>query len=180
MFWTFILHFFICFVHSVEEPLNILAPQELVLPKEDHEVNVPFLYIEGQKNIFMPPVGLLEKSLEKSADLASNSVKAEAKSGVLGYSVKEFRLTTTLIADDLKECLVRDPAGITYRLGIGDQIGSKSGEIIEISEGLVKIQETIQRFKQPSKTRFVYLKTGAEKLDSKNSEKKQVRYPNSF
>lgn len=59
------------------------------------------------------------------------------------YPLAQFRLAGIVWVGDLPRAMVVDPEKNTYVLGIGEEIGSKHGKIVEIKDNGIMVEEKI-------------------------------------
>ncbi len=57
------------------------------------------------------------------------------------YPLEQFRLVGIVWVGEQPKAMVVDPEKNTYVLGVGDEIGSKQGKIIEVREGGIMVEE---------------------------------------
>jgi len=60
------------------------------------------------------------------------------------YSLDQFRISGIVWMGGKPQAMVVDPEGNTYFLGDGDRIGNKEGEIIEVRDNGLLVEETIR------------------------------------
>ncbi|HML96037.1 MAG TPA: pilus assembly protein PilP [Thermodesulfobacteriota bacterium] len=60
------------------------------------------------------------------------------------YSLDQFRISGIVWMSGKPRAMVVDPEGNTYFLGDGDRIGNKEGEILEVRENGLLVEETIR------------------------------------
>lgn len=60
------------------------------------------------------------------------------------YSLDQFRISGIVWMSGKPRAMVVDPEGNTYFLGGGDRIGNKEGEILEVRENGLLVEETIR------------------------------------
>ena len=60
------------------------------------------------------------------------------------YSLDQFRISGIVWMSGKPRAMVVDPEGNTYFLGDGDRIGNKEGEILEVRNNGLLVQETIR------------------------------------
>lgn len=65
----------------------------------------------------------------------------EIRPPILRYPLNNFRLSGIIIIGDEPRAMVVDPEENTYFLGVGDKIGNKNGEILEVRENGLLVQE---------------------------------------
>jgi Tfp pilus assembly protein PilP len=59
------------------------------------------------------------------------------------YTLTQFRLAGIIWVGQLPRAMVVDPEKNTYVLGIGEEIGSKQGKIVEIKDNGIMVEEKI-------------------------------------
>src|SRR3972149_8181447 len=57
------------------------------------------------------------------------------------YALEQFRLVGIVWVGEQPKAMVVDPEKNTYFLGVGDEIGSKQGKIIEVRESGIMVEE---------------------------------------
>lgn len=60
------------------------------------------------------------------------------------YPLDQFRISGIVWMSGKPQAMVVDPEGNTYFLGNGDRIGNKQGEIVEVRENGLLVEETIR------------------------------------
>lgn len=60
------------------------------------------------------------------------------------YPLDQFRISGIVWMSGKPQAMVVDPEGNTYFLGDGDRIGNKEGEIVEVRENGLLVEETIR------------------------------------
>ena len=60
------------------------------------------------------------------------------------YSLDQFRISGIVWMSGKPQAMVVDPEGNTYFLGDGDRIGNKEGEILEVRNNGLLVQETVR------------------------------------
>lgn len=60
------------------------------------------------------------------------------------YPLNQFRIVGIVWIGGKPQAMVVDPEGNTYFLGVGDKIGSSNGEILEVRQNGILVQETMK------------------------------------
>ena len=89
----------------------------------------------GKRDPFKPFIRLTEKEKEAKPGVS------ELLPPIQRYSLEEFKLVGVLWVEKQPRAMIVDPEKNTYVLGVGDGIGNMQGEIVEIRNNGILVQE---------------------------------------
>lgn len=112
---------------SLEERASAIQPVSEVRPPYDPA---------GKRDPFKPFIKLM--------DIPSAGPAPVVVPPIQRYSLDQFRISGIVWMSGKPQAMVVDPEGNTYFLGDGDRIGNKEGEILEVRNNGLLVQETIR------------------------------------
>lgn len=112
---------------SLEERASAIQPLSEVRPPYDPA---------GKRDPFKPFIRLM--------DIPSAGPAPVVVPPIQRYSLDQFRISGIVWMSGKPQAMVVDPEGNTYFLGDGDRIGNKEGEILEVRNNGLLVQETIR------------------------------------
>ena len=112
---------------SLEERASAIQPVSEVRPPYDPA---------GKRDPFKPFIKLM--------DIPSAGPAPVVVPPIQRYSLDQFRISGIVWMSGKPQAMVVDPEGNTYFLGDGDRIGNKEGEIIEVRDNGLLVQETVR------------------------------------
>ncbi|MCA9809538.1 MAG: pilus assembly protein PilP [Candidatus Dadabacteria bacterium] len=112
---------------SLEERVSAIQPVSEVRPPYDPA---------GKRDPFKPFIRLM--------DIPSAGPAPVVVPPIQRYSLDQFRISGIIWMSGKPQAMVVDPEGNTYFLGDGDRIGNKEGEILEVRNNGLLVQETVR------------------------------------
>ena len=112
---------------SLEERASAIQPLSEVRPPYDPA---------GKRDPFKPFIRLM--------DIPSAGPAPVVVPPIQRYSLDQFRISGIVWMSGKPQAMVVDPEGNTYFLGDGDRIGNKEGEILEVRNNGLLVQETVR------------------------------------
>jgi type IV pilus assembly protein PilP len=112
---------------SMEERASAVQP-----PSDDRPPYDP----AGKRDPFKPFIRLV--------DIPSAGPAPVVVPPIQRYPLDQFRISGIVWMNGKPQAMVVDPEGNTYFLGDGDRIGNKEGEIVEVRENGLLVEETIK------------------------------------
>ena len=112
---------------SLEERTSAIQPVSEVRPPYDPA---------GKRDPFKPFIKLM--------DIPSAGPAPVVVPPIQRYSLDQFRISGIVWMSGKPQAMVVDPEGNTYFLGDGDRIGNKEGEILEVRNNGLLVQETVR------------------------------------
>ena len=112
---------------SLEQRASAIQPVSEVRPPYDPA---------GKRDPFKPFIKLM--------DIPSAGPAPVVVPPIQRYSLDQFRISGIVWMSGKPQAMVVDPEGNTYFLGDGDRIGNKEGEILEVRNNGLLVQETIR------------------------------------
>ncbi|MCC6712346.1 MAG: pilus assembly protein PilP [Candidatus Dadabacteria bacterium] len=90
----------------------------------------------GKRDPFKPFIKLVDVPAAGPAPVVAPPIQR--------YSLDQFRISGIVWMSGKPRAMVVDPEGNTYFLGGGDRIGNKEGEILEVRENGLLVEETVR------------------------------------
>ena len=90
----------------------------------------------GKRDPFKPFIRLVDIPMAGPAPVVVPPIQR--------YPLDQFRISGIVWMSGKPQAMVVDPEGNTYFLGDGDRIGNKDGEIVEVRENGLLVEETIR------------------------------------
>ncbi len=112
---------------SLEQRASAIQPVSEVRPPYDPA---------GKRDPFKPFIKLM--------DIPSAGPAPVVVPPIQRYSLDQFRISGIVWMSGKPQAMVVDPEGNTYFLGDGDRIGNKEGEILEVRNNGLLVQETVR------------------------------------
>ena len=112
---------------SLDERASAIQPVSEVRPPYDPA---------GKRDPFKPFIKLI--------DIPSAGPEPVVVPPIQRYSLDQFRISGIVWMSGKPQAMVVDPEGNTYFLGDGDRIGNKEGEILEVRNNGLLVQETVR------------------------------------
>lgn len=131
---------------EVEDPLfedeEVIDQIEQINNFSDQQFDLePFIYSQkGRKSPFEKPPGVDAQPVQQQAKGVVTKGRVQL-SGLEGYDVDTFKVTTILWDIERPQALVKSPNNETYVLEEGTKIGRSNGYVAKIREGEVVIIE---------------------------------------
>ena len=112
---------------SMEERASVIQPLSDDRPPYDPA---------GKRDPFKPFIRLVDIPAAGPAPVVVPPIQR--------YPLDQFRISGIVWMSGKPQAMVVDPEGNTYFLGDGDRIGNKEGEIVEVRENGLLVEETIK------------------------------------
>ncbi|MEO5333918.1 MAG: pilus assembly protein PilP [Magnetococcus sp. YQC-5] len=113
----------------------------------------PYVYKSlGKRDPFQPPVGAEPSSVSETSTDAPKKEQRQ-KEPLEAFQLDSLKLVAILLSNEFggAAAMVQDSLGKGYLIRTGNHIGTQEGEITDIQEGLVTIQEPPTRPNDPPK-----------------------------